>query len=165
MPKQYGHTSRNFGRTRLPWKTGWIIIVHLNWNREPRETASFMGKDDRSGLGHADVWSNLMERHLVEGTHWTVRNEEPGLRRKIGAGGKSWSTSWVLFFLDVWSDDHTLEGHIQLYPWQNLISSCGPNASPLLNDLKLWCHCPISDFNFKPCHHSHHSKATQAEDT
>lgn len=50
-------------------------------------TTSLMGKEDRSGLGYVDVWSNLMVRHLVEGTHWTIRNEESGLRRKIGAGG------------------------------------------------------------------------------
>ena len=51
-------------------------MPHLNWNREPGEVTSFMMKEDRSSLGHVEVWSNLMVRHLVEGTHWTVRSVE-----------------------------------------------------------------------------------------
>ena len=39
-----------------------------------------MGKEDRSGL------ERVLMRHLAECTHWTVRNVEPGLWRKMGAG-------------------------------------------------------------------------------
>lgn len=84
LPEIKGHSKEKSGRTGSSLDDWMKSNSALNINSEPRERTSFLGKEDRSGLEYVEFV--LMVRHLVKGTHWTIRNVNPGLRRKFGAG-------------------------------------------------------------------------------
>lgn len=89
-----------------------------------------------------------MVKHLAEGSHWAMRNMEPGLRRKIGTWVEVMVTfTNVILFRCLARWPYFLRSYSVTS--LTLILCCGHNAKTLLNDLKLWCHCPISDFDCK----------------